>query len=97
MSPLDVRLIQSPLGGSYTGTFTITAEGGPVSYSISVSSAELSYLKLSPLAGTLKPGQEQEITASLTPNPNGARPPFSNPVTVGPGAITVTLDYPPSG
>jgi RNA polymerase sigma factor (sigma-70 family) len=97
VSPLFVRLVQSPLGGPYTGTFTITAEGGPVSYSISLSYAELSYLRLSPLAGTLKPGQEQEITASLTPNPNGARPPFSNPVTVGPGAITVMLDYPPSG
>ena len=97
MSPLEVRLTQSPLGGSYTGTFTITAEGGPVSYSISLSDSERSYLKLSPLAGTLKPGQEQEITASLTPDPDGARPPFSNPVTVGPGAITVTLEYPPSG
>ena len=97
VSPLEVRLTQSPLGGSYTGTFTITAEGGPVSYSISLSDSERSYLKLSPLAGTLKPGQEQEITASLTPDPDGARPPFSNPVTVGPGAITVTLEYPPSG
>ena len=37
VTPLYVRLTQSPLGGPYTGTFTITAEGGPVSYAISVS------------------------------------------------------------
>jgi len=97
VSPLYVRLTQSPLGGPYTGTFTITAEGGPASYSISVSYPELSYLKLTPLAGTLKAGQDQVITATITPDPNGSPPPFSNPVTVDPGAITVILEYPPSG
>jgi RNA polymerase sigma factor (sigma-70 family) len=92
-----VRLTQSPLGGPYTGTFTITAEGGPVSYSISVSHAELAYLRLSPSAGTLKSGQVEVITASITPNPNSAPPPFSNPITVEPGAISVVVEYPPSG
>jgi RNA polymerase sigma factor (sigma-70 family) len=97
VSALYVRLTQLPVGGPYTGTFTITAEGGPVSYSISVSSAELAYLRLSPVAGTLKAGQVEVITATVTPNPNGSPPPFSNPVTVEPGAITVVVEYPPSG
>jgi RNA polymerase sigma factor (sigma-70 family) len=92
-----VRLQQSPLGGPYTGTFTLTAQGGLVTYSISVPASEQAYLSLSPLTGTLQAGTSQLIKATLTPNPNGPRPAYSNPVTVEPGALTVTVDYPPSG
>jgi RNA polymerase sigma factor (sigma-70 family) len=97
VTPLEVRLTETPLGGPYAGMFTVTAEDGPVTYSIALSAAEQAYLTLSPLTGTLKAGQEQVITASLTPDPNGAPPQFRNPVTVGPGGITVVLEYPPSG
>jgi RNA polymerase sigma factor (sigma-70 family) len=95
-APAYVRLTTLS-GGLYTGTFTITAQGGPVSYTISVPAAEQAYLSLSPLTGRLKAGTSQLITATLTPNPNGPRPAFSNPVTVEPGAVTVILEYPPSG
>jgi RNA polymerase sigma factor (sigma-70 family) len=95
--PPTVRLTQSPLGGPYTGTFTLTAQGGPVTYSISVPASEQAYLSLSPLTGTLQAGISQVITATLTPNPNGPRPLFSNPVTVEPGGTIVHVDYPPSG
>jgi RNA polymerase sigma factor (sigma-70 family) len=95
--PAAVHLTQSSLGGPYTGTFTLTAQGGSVTYSISVPSTEQAYLSLSPLTGTLQAGTSQVITATLTPNPNGPRPLFSNAVTVEPGGITVTVDYPPSG
>jgi RNA polymerase sigma factor (sigma-70 family) len=97
VSSAYVRLIQSALGGPYAGTFTITAQGGPVSYSISVPSGEHAYLSLTPLSGTLKSGASQSITATLTPNPNGPRPAFSNPVAIDPGGVTVILEYPPSG
>ncbi|HTA01687.1 MAG TPA: sigma-70 family RNA polymerase sigma factor [Streptosporangiaceae bacterium] len=92
-----VRLQQSPLGGPYIGTFTLTAQGGPVTYSILVPASEQAYLSLSPLTGTLQAGTSQVITATLTPNPNGPRPAYSNPLTVEPGGINVTVDYPPSG
>jgi len=95
--PPTVHLTQSPLGGPYTGTFTLTAQGGPVTYSISMSSTEQAYLSVSPLTGTLQAGSSQVITATVTPNPNGPRPLFSNRVTVEPGGITVIVEYPPSG
>ncbi len=68
-----------------------------MTYSISMSSTEQAYLSLSPLTGILQAGTSQLITATVTPNPNGPRPAFSNPVTVEPGGITVIVEYPPSG
>jgi RNA polymerase sigma factor (sigma-70 family) len=97
VSAAEIRLTQSPLGGPYSGSFTISAQGGPVTYSISVPGSEQPYLSLSPLTGTLKAGASRLITATLTPSPNGPPPAFSNPVTIDPGALTVILEYPPSG
>jgi len=96
VSPAEIRLTQPVTGGPYAGTFTVTAENGPVSYSISVPGTDL-YLTITPAAGSLAAGQSQVITATLVPNPNGAPPLFDNPVTVNPGGIAVTLEYPPSG
>ena len=93
LSPTSIKLAQSATGGPYTGTFTIAAVGGPVSYSISVPSAEQAYLSLSPLTGTLKAGAAQVITATM----DGQAPCYANLVNVDPGGITVTLLYPPSG
>ncbi len=97
VSSAYVRLTQSAPGATYTGTFTITAQGGPVSYAISVPSSEQAYLSLSPLTGTIKSGASQVIAATLTPDPNGPRPAFANPVAIDPGAVSVVLEYPPSG
>jgi RNA polymerase sigma factor (sigma-70 family) len=91
-SPAYVRLTTSLLG-PYTGTFTLIAVGGPVSYSIAVPASEQAYFSLSPLSGTLQAGVTQPITVTVTGRP----PNFSNPVTIDPGGITVILDYPPSG
>jgi hypothetical protein len=88
-----LKLAQPPPGGPYTGTFTVTASGGQVSYSIAVPTSEQAYFSLSPLRGTLQAGASQVITVIV----NGRPPYFSNPVTVAPGGIVVTLDYPPSG
>jgi len=97
VSPTVLRLTQSASGGPYTGTFALTAVGGPVSYSISVSAAEQPYLSLSQLTGTLDAGATQVVTATVVPNPNGAPPSFYNPVTIDPGGITVVVEYPPAG
>jgi RNA polymerase sigma factor (sigma-70 family) len=92
-SPTVLKLAQPPPGGPYTGTFTVTASGGQVSYSIAVPTSEQAYFSLSPLRGTLQAGASQVITVIV----NGRPPYFSNPVTVAPGGIVVTLEYPPSG
>ena len=68
-----------------------------MSYAISVPSSEQAYLSLSPLTGTIKSGASQVIAATLTPDPNGPRPAFANPVAIDPGAVSVVLEYPPSG
>jgi RNA polymerase sigma factor (sigma-70 family) len=97
VSPAVLKLTQSALGGPYGGTLTITAQGGPVSYSISVPSAERPYLSLSPLTGTLTASQSKVISVTVIPVPNGPRPAYANQVTVDPGGISVLIEYPPSG
>ena len=97
VAPAEIRLTQSPFGGPYTGTFTMNAQGGPVSYSILVPTSEHAYLSLNPVSGTLEPGSSQVITATVTPSPNGPPPAYFNTVTVDPGNVSVILLYPPSG
>jgi len=96
VSASTVTLTQPPTGGLYMGSFTLTAENGPVTYSIAVPAAEAGYLTLAPSAGTLAAGQIATITATVTPNPNVGMT-YQNPVTIDPGAITVTILYPPAG
>jgi RNA polymerase sigma factor (sigma-70 family) len=93
VSPSVLKLAQPALGGPYTGTFTVTAAGGQVSYSIAVPTSEQAYFSLSPLRGTLQSGASTVITVIVTGRP----PYFRNPVTVDPGGIVVNLEYPPSG
>jgi RNA polymerase sigma factor (sigma-70 family) len=82
----------------FTGTFTLTAVGGPVTYSISVPSSEQAYLTLTPSHGTLQAGQQQTVTVTVLPAPSPApRPPYVNTVTVNPGSVLVTIHYLPSG
>lgn len=95
-SPGIVRLTQSAAGGPYTGTFTLTAAGGPVSFGI-VGPASESYLSASPASGRLSAGQVQQVTVTLTPNPNGPKPVYDNTLTANPGGITITVEYPPAG
>jgi RNA polymerase sigma factor (sigma-70 family) len=96
VSPTAIKLTQSPLGVAYTGSFTVTAVGGPVSYSISVPTGEV-YLSLSALTGNLKAGGTRVISVTVVPNPAGPPPAYYNTVTVNPGQISVTVYYPPSG
>ncbi len=88
-SPSSVRLADA----SSTATFTLTASGGPVTYSIT--DAAGAYLTVSPASGTLAAGQT--VTITVAANPNSPPPTFVNTLTVNPGGISVTVYYEPSG
>ena len=92
-SPGAVTLISS--GGTYTGEFTITAQGGAVSgYSI-VDPAPAGDLSISPSSGgTIQAGQSVTITVSVASTEGLA---FETDLSVDPGNLTVIVDYPPSG
>jgi RNA polymerase sigma factor (sigma-70 family) len=91
VSPTMVILRQTATGGQFSGTFTVTAVGGPVA-SFSISQAP--GLSVSPPSGSLKAGQSLTITVTADPsNP----PAFQTTLTVTPGGATVTVEYPPSG
>jgi RNA polymerase sigma factor (sigma-70 family) len=95
---LSSKVIHLPAAPPFTATFTMTATGGPVTYAISVPTAEKSYLTLTPASGTLKASQQQVITVKITvPASPSPKPPYVNTATVNPGAIVVTIYYPPSG
>jgi hypothetical protein len=80
---------ESSLAALYTATFTLTAVGGPVTYSISVPADE-QYLTVSPQQPrTLQAGQQVEITVGTSPL--GTSPPYSSTVTVDPGGIVITI------
>jgi hypothetical protein len=90
--------IPSPYAPPFTATFALTAQGGPVTYSIIVPSSEQPYLTLTPDNGTLQAGQQQIVTVTVTPAPSPAPvPPYYNTVTVDPGGVVVTIYYNPSG
>jgi hypothetical protein len=97
VSPTALKLTQPATGGPYTGSFTLTAAGGPVSFSISVPAAEQAYLSLSSLKGTIKAGESLVIAVTMIPNPTGPAPAYYNTVTVDPSGVTVVVYYPPSG
>jgi RNA polymerase sigma factor (sigma-70 family) len=93
-SATTVRLTQAAEGGPYTGSFTLTATGGPVTFSItdSLTAAELS---ISPASGKLTAGHTATVTLSAPAT--GGPPAFETPITVDPGSISITVEYPPSG
>ena len=93
-APATVRLVPDSAGNSYQGPFTLTAQGGPVTFSIS-DPAPAGTLSVSPSAGTLRAGQAVTVTVTA-PYPGGP-PVFDTTLTVGPGGLAVDILYPPSG
>ena len=91
MSPGIVQLPLASVGGLSSGSFTLTAVGGPVTYAISGGGL---YLSVSPASGTLAAGQTQPVSVGLTLNPNGAPPPSSTILTISPDGQTVSVEYP---
>jgi RNA polymerase sigma factor (sigma-70 family) len=85
-SPDTIKLPE--LGSS--ATFTLTADGGPVAFTITGPTG----LTVSPASRTLTAGET--VTVTVTAVGNGP-PNFTNTLTVDPGGLTVTVDYPPKG
>jgi RNA polymerase sigma factor (sigma-70 family) len=85
-SPATIRL--PDLGSS--ATFTLTADGGPVSFTITGPAG----VSVSPASGKLAAGKT--VTVTVTAVGNGP-PKFVNTLTVNPGGLTVTVDYAPEG
>jgi hypothetical protein len=78
-------------GSPATASFTITASGGTVSYS--VDNPNPADLAVSPSAGTLSAGQS--VTVSVTAS--SASLASETDLTVSPGGLTVAVLYPGAG
>ena len=88
-SPTTITLVQPPTGGPFSGTFTLTAVGGPVA---SFSITQPQGLTVSPAAGSLKAGASVTITVTADPN----NPPANTSTLVlSPGSGKVTVIYSP--
>ena len=76
------------INGTATGSFTITAKGGPVSYSITAGSTLAGSIGVSPSSGTLASGASARITVT-----SNSLVGLDGQLTVNPGghAITVVL------
>ena len=81
-------LIKLPKLGS-SGTFTLTAEGGQVTFTITAPAG----LKVSEPSGTLAAGKS--VTITVTTTGNGPKL-FDNELTIDPGQ-SVEVDYEPKG
>jgi RNA polymerase sigma factor (sigma-70 family) len=75
--------------GTWSGTFTLTASGGPVAFSVRAPAP----FTVSPARGTVFPGQPVMVTVSVTA---GDRVPFLARLTVRPGGLSVLVEFPPA-
>jgi RNA polymerase sigma factor (sigma-70 family) len=91
VSPGSVTLSQGA-GGTYTGSFTLTAQGGDVSGWSILNPAPAGTLAVSPSSGSLTSGQSVTVTLSVASATGLA---YETDLTVNPGGITVVVDYPP--
>jgi len=87
VSPGSVTLSGTP----YTGSFTITAQGGSVSYSIA-NPAPAGDLAISPSAGTLSAGQSVTVSVTVVSDAGLAS---ETDLAVNPGGLLVAVIYPP--
>jgi hypothetical protein len=81
VTPATVTL--SPLLG---GTLTLTANGGPVTWSVSVPASLLGSLTVTPAAGTLAAGQSATVSIGVA-----GLATLDAQLTVSPGAQVVTV------
>jgi hypothetical protein len=90
-SPTVVTLHLNPAGLAYVGSFTLTAQGGPIS-SFRIGNPDPLDLAIRPSAGSLAPGQT--VTVRLT-----VLAPlrvFASQLALNPGPQTVIVHYPPA-
>jgi RNA polymerase sigma factor (sigma-70 family) len=96
-STTTVELSQPATGGPYSGTFTLTAVGGPVTFSITDSTTNPSPpgdLSISPATGSLAAGKSVTVTVTVV---SATNLPYDTGLTVDPGGLAITVLYPPSG
>jgi hypothetical protein len=90
-SPAVVTLHLNPAGLVYVGSFTLTAQGGPIS-SFRISNPDPLDLAIRPRTGSLAPGQT--VTVRLT-----VLAPlrvFASRLALDPGLQSVIVHYPPA-
>jgi MFS family permease len=87
-SPSSVTLGDSPDGGYPAGTFTLTASGGPVTYSIKAPADSELDLKVSPSSGELTEGES--VTVTVTWDASFA---MSTKLKIAPGELGVEVTY----
>jgi RNA polymerase sigma factor (sigma-70 family) len=92
-APTTVVLAQAAAGDPYTGTFTVTAQGGPVQYSIS-DPAPTGDLDITPSSDSLAEGQQDTVTVTVV---SGTGLGYQTALTLSPGGATVIIEYPPAG
>jgi hypothetical protein len=80
-------------GGPYTGSFTITAQGGPIDFTIG-SNAPVGDLSISPSTGSLADGQQATVTVTVVSDAGLAA---DTQISVDPGGALVVVEYPPAG
>jgi RNA polymerase sigma factor (sigma-70 family) len=74
---------------TWSGTFTLTATGGPVSFSVRAAAP----FTVRPARGTVSPGQPVTVTVSVVA---GDRVPFLTTLAVRPGGLSVLVEFPPA-
>ena len=82
-----MRLTQPATGGPWTGTFTLTAQGGPVTFSIK-DPAPAGDLQVSPSTGPIDTGKDVTVRVTVV---SDAGLTFQTDLTVDPGGLTVTI------
>jgi RNA polymerase sigma factor (sigma-70 family) len=88
VSATSVVLQVPPNGGIPTGSFTLTANGGPVTYSIALPAGSAPTLAVTPSSGTLAAGQTQTITVTWS-----AESSLNAQLTISPGGATVNVSF----
>jgi hypothetical protein len=87
LSVTPSQLVLAVVNGKATGTITLTAEGGPVTgYSVTVGSAAVGKLTVSPSSGSLASGKSVTITVTAS-----SLLTLDAQITVNPGGHTVTV------
>jgi RNA polymerase sigma factor (sigma-70 family) len=91
-APTRVRLV-SANKGPYTGSFTLTAEGGPIRRFSITAQAPAGDLSVAPASGSLAAGHSVTVTVTVL-SATGLG--YQTTLTVSPGGPSVVVEYPPA-
>ena len=89
-SPTTVILVRPGKGYPPAGAFTLTANGGPTAFAITIPAAHAGDLTLTPLTGSLAAGQSVQVSVTLRKGYGGR---LDTQLSVQPGGLAVTVVY----